>query len=86
MFKVLPNTDHVTRSLTAILQMFSRHDIANIPTFATKTQEVLLWRHEMHDVFPRNWANVLKTYSFSTILQWNYFFFFLNLTGDPDFW
>ena len=40
------------RSLSAILPLFWRHDIANISTFAAKTWEKLLWRHEIHDVFP----------------------------------
>ena len=48
------------RSLSAILPLFWRHDIANISTFAAKTWEKLLWRHEIHDVFPRNWANALQ--------------------------
>ena len=52
------------RSLSVILQLFWRHDIANIPTFAAKTWEVLLWRHEIHDVFPRNWATALQNLQF----------------------
>ena len=47
-------------SFSAILPLFWRHDIANISTFAAKTWEKLLWRHEIHGVFPRNWANALQ--------------------------
>ena len=56
-FKVLLNTGYVT--LSAILPLFWRHDITNTTTFAAKTWEVLLWRHEIHVVFPRNLAYAL---------------------------
>ena len=36
------------------------YDIANIPTFAAKTWELLLRRHEIHDVFPLMWANAVQ--------------------------
>ena len=48
------------RSLSVILPLFWRHAITNISTFAAKTWEKLLWRHDIHDVSPRNWANALQ--------------------------
>ena len=52
------------RSLSAILPLFWHHDMANFLTFPAKNWEVLLWRHEIHDVFPRNWANALQNAQF----------------------
>ena len=73
------------RSLSAILSLFRRHDIANISTFAAKTWEKLWWRNDICGVFPRNWANALQTCSFSTILQWNLIFSLLTWLGTPMF-
>ena len=56
------------RSLLAILPLFWRHDIANTPTVAAKTGKVLLWRHEIHDVFLRTTKAVLGHRS--QRLQW----------------
>ena len=60
-----------------------RHDIANIPTFAAKTYEVLLWRHEIHDVF-RIWAYVVQNLIFCHDSTMNIYIFSLKLTGDFD--
>ena len=57
------------RFLSAILPLFWRHDNANFLNFAAKTWEVLLWRHEIHNVFPHNWANAVQNLQFSAILQ-----------------
>ena len=60
--------------------------IATIPAFAAKTWEVLLWRHDIHDVFPRNWTNALQNLQFffhNFTMKFN--IFSLNLTGDSDF-
>ena len=68
------------RSLSDILSLFWRHGIANFPAFAAKTWEMLLWRHEIHYVFPQNWA--IKC---STIFQWNLIFSLLTRLGTPIF-
>ena len=69
------------QSLSAILPLFWRHDMANFLVFAANTWEVLLWRYEMHDIFPRNWANALQ--NLQSTIKFNIFSF--HLTGDSDF-
>ena len=59
--------------------------MANFLTFAAKTWEVLLWRHEIHDVFPWNWAYALQNLQFFRYLYNKFNIFSLNLTGTPDF-
>ena len=73
------------RSLSAILPLFWRHGIANFPAFAAKTWEMLLWRHEIDDVFPRNWANALQNLQFFHHFKIEFDIFSLNLTGESDF-
>ena len=83
--KVLSNTDHMTPTLSTILPLFWRHGIANFPAFAAKTREMLLWRHAIHDVFPRNWANALQNVQFFHHFTMKFDIFSLNLTWDSDF-
>ena len=73
------------RPLSAILPLFWRHGIANFPAFASKIWEMLLWRHEIHDVFPRNWANALQNLQFFHHFTMKFDIFSLNSTGDSDF-
>ena len=73
------------RSLSVILPLFWRHDIANVHTFAAKTWELLLWRHEIHGVSPRNWANALQNLQFFHNFTVKFYILSLNLTGDSDF-
>ena len=73
------------RSLSAILSFSWRHNMANIPTFAAKTWEVLLWRHKIHNVFLRNWAYTLQNVQFFHHFTMKFNIFSLNLTGDSDF-
>ena len=73
------------RSLSAILPLFWRHGIANFPAFAAKTWEMLLWRHEIHDVFPRNMANALKKLAVFHHFTMKFDIFSLNSTWDSDF-
>ena len=72
------------RYLSAILPLFWRHNIANIPSFAAKTWEGLLWRHKIHDVFPRNWANSVQILKFFYHFSMKFNNFFLNSTGGSD--
>ena len=72
-------------SLSAILPLFWRHDIANTPTFAAKTWKVLLWLHVIHNVFPRNFAYPLQNLQFCHHLTKKFNIFSLNLTGDSNF-
>ena len=72
-------------SLSAILPLFWRHGIANFPAFAAKTWEMLLWLHEIHDVFPRNLANALQNLQFSHYFTMKFDIFSLNSTWDSDF-
>ena len=72
-------------SLTAILPLFWRHGIANLPAFAAKTWEMLLWRHEIYDVSRGIGLMLYRTCSFSTILQWNLIFSLLTRLGTPIF-
>ena len=84
------------RSLSAILPLFWRQDLANFLNFAAKTimtswdtrrfhEKLLLWRYEIHDVFPRNWANAPQNLRFFRYFTIKFNIFSLNLTGDSDF-
>ena len=73
------------RSLSAILPLFWRHGIAIFPAFAAKTWEMLLWRHEIHHVFPGNLANALQNLQFFHHFTMKFDIFSLNSTGESDF-
>ena len=71
--------------MSVILPLFWRYDITNIPTFDAETWEVLLWRHEIHDIFPRIRAYVVQNLLFSHYFTTKFDIFSLSLTGDSDF-
>ena len=72
-------------SLSAILPLFWRHDIANTPTFAATTWKVLLWRHVIHNIFPRNLAYSQQNLQFCHHFTKKFNIFSLILTGDSNF-
>ena len=73
------------QSLSAILPLFWSHDIANFLTFAAKTCEMLLWRHEIHNIFPRNRINALQNLLYFHYFTTKFNIFSLNLTWNSDF-
>ena len=73
------------RSLSAILPLFWRHDIAELHRLCREDLRNVLWRHEKCDVFPRIMSCALQNMQFSQYFTTKYYIFSLNLTGESDF-
>ena len=73
------------RSLSAILPLFWRHDIAELHHLCREDSRNVLWRHEICDVFPRIMTCALQNIQFSQYFTMKFNIFSLNLTGESDF-
>ena len=72
------------RSLSAILPLFWRHDIAELHRLCREDSRNVLWRHEICDVFPRIMTCALQNMQFSQYFTTKFNIFSLNLTGESD--
>ena len=72
-------------SLSAILPLFWRHDIAELHRLCHEDSRIVLWRHEICDVFPRIMTCALQNTQFSQYFTTKFNIFSLNLTGESDF-
>ena len=72
------------RSLSAILLLFWRHDIAELNRLCREDFRNVLWRHEICDVFPRIMTSTLQNMQFSQYFTTKFNIFSLNLTGESD--
>ena len=72
------------RSLSAILPLFWRHDIAERHRFCREDSRNVLWRQVICDVFPRIMTCALQNMQFSQYFTTK-FIFSLNLTGESVF-
>ena len=72
-------------SLSAILPLFWRHDIAELHRLCREDSRNVLWRHEICDVFPRSLTCALQNMQFSQYFTTKFNIFSLNLTGESDF-
>ena len=73
------------RSLSAILPLFWRHDIAELHRLCREDSRNVLSRHEICDVFPRIMTCALQNMKFSQYFITKFNIFSLNLTGESDF-
>ena len=73
------------RSLSAILPLFWRHDIAELHRLCREDCRNVLWRHEICDVFPRIMTCALQNMQFSQYFTTKFNIFSLNLTGGSNF-
>ena len=73
------------RSLSAILPLFWHHDMAEFHRLCREDLRNVLWRHEIHDVFPRIMTYALQNVQISQCFTTKFNIFSLNLTGEFDF-
>ena len=72
-------------SLSAILPLFWRHDIAELHRLCREDLRNVLWRHKICDVFREIWLALYKTCIFHSILQRHITFSLLIWLGSPNF-
>ena len=62
--KVLSNTDHMTPIPFGHFAIVLTSWYRQLPDLCREDLRMLLWSHEIHEVFPRNWANDLQNVQF----------------------
>ena len=72
-------------SLSAILPLFWRHDIAELHRLCREDFRNVLWRHEICEDFPRFMNCALQNMQFLQYFTTKFNIFSLNLTGESDF-